>query len=144
MRMLVTISWGASLSLPAFSMASFTITSRSPSTLTTTRRAFSATKGERVSAAGEALQMLPPTVPLLRIWVEPTVEEAMERKGTCLRRTSDSLTSVWLVMAPMRMESSRTSMPRSSGSACTSIRYSTSFRREEPSRSCTIRSVPPA
>ena len=65
--------------------------------------AFSATKGDRVSAAGEALQMLPPTVPLLRIWVEPTVEEAIERKGTCLRRTSDSLTSVWLVIAPMRM-----------------------------------------
>jgi hypothetical protein len=59
-------------------------TRRVPSLEDTSTSAAEAYKGGRPSPAGEAVPRLPPTVPRLRIWGEPTVREAIARPGSLL------------------------------------------------------------
>ena len=54
-----------------------------------------------MSAAGDALQMLPASVARFRIWTEPTTAAASASAGKCRRTSGSAATSVITVVAPM-------------------------------------------
>src|SRR5205814_801769 len=69
-----------------------TETWRVPAFDASSTHASDASSGGRASPAGEAVPRLPPTVPRLRIWGEPTVRDAMARPGS--RSPSSSINRV--------------------------------------------------
>jgi hypothetical protein len=71
-----------------------------PRTDATSTTAGTATSGGCASPAGDAEPRLPPTVPRLRIWGEPTVRDAMASPGN---RSANSVTiRLYGTVAPSR------------------------------------------
>ncbi len=95
-----------------------------------------------MSAAGDALQMLPARVARLRICTEPTTVAASASAVNRRRTRSSAATSVMTAVAGM---TSRPSSSRIAGSS-SAIRLTstTTDGRADPSRSRITRSVPPA
>ncbi len=94
-----------------------------------------------MSAAGEALARLPPSVPRLRIWGPPMTAQAGGSAGAKRATSGDSRISACEVPAPIQSSSPRSSIPRRSGTAL----MSNSVPRETaPSFAFTSTSVPPA
>ena len=63
-------------------------TTRRPRTDSTSTRARQASSGGWASPAGDAVARLPPTVPRLRIWGEPTVRAASASPGQAAASSS--------------------------------------------------------
>ena len=53
-----------------------------------------------MSPAGEALAMLPPSVPRFWIWAAPIVAAASTSAGRCSRQSAERRISVYVVSAP--------------------------------------------
>jgi len=98
-------------------------------------------RGGRVSPAGEAVQMLPPRVPMLRMGGDPSVATALASTGRCFRTPGCSRISVSDVHAPIWNPCASSRMPVSSGIRSRQISERACSWR---ARSFTSRSVPPA
>ncbi len=95
-----------------------------------------------MSPAGEALAMLPPSVPRFWIWAAPMVAAASTRAGRCSRQSAERRISVYVVRAPRTRPSASSEIPRSA-----SIRDRSSIRSGTGPSSpviATMMSVPPA
>jgi len=68
-----------------------------------------------VSPAGDALQMLPPSVPALRIWSLAKWSQASTSTGRCCRTSGCSMISVIVASVPMRISLPSSVMPDSCG-----------------------------
>ena len=102
-----------------------------------------ASSGGAVSAAGEALQMLPARVARLRIWTEPTTAAASASAGKCGGRRASAAMSVMTVSAPIDSRPSASVMAgRELGNPLGVDDQD--LGRSVPSRRAMIRSVPPA
>ena len=98
--------------------------------------------GPLVSAAGEALARLPPSVPTCRVAGEPTIDAASAMAVQRSRMAGWPASSAWLVVAPIRRPPSVSAIPRSSAIRSSATRSSGSDHL--PCRVPTTRSVPPA
>ena len=94
-----------------------------------------------MSAAGEALARLPPSVPRFRICGPPTTAHAAGRAGANRATAADAIISVWVVAAPIQRSSPRSSIPCSSSTPVTS---NSTSRPTFPSLASIRTSVPPA
>jgi hypothetical protein len=94
-----------------------------------------------LSAAGEALHTLPPTVARPFTWIEPMSFTASATPGHALAKASCSTSSIALVAAPKRNAPSSVVTVVISGMCFTSTSNSGWTR---PERICTSRSVAPA
>ena len=94
-----------------------------------------------LSAAGEALHMLPTMVARPWIWVEPISSTASTTPGHIFLTSGCSPSSAPLTAAPMRKPPCSALISCTSGMPLMSTTSSGSIR---PARSCTRRSVPPA
>ena len=94
-----------------------------------------------LSAAGEALQRLPPSEARPWIWVEPISSSASTTPGQACRTSGCSPSSAPLTAAPIRKPPSSAVIIRVSGMCFTSTISSGLIM---PARSCTNKSVPPA
>ena len=98
-----------------------------------------ANSGGSASPAGDEVPRLPPTVPRLRIWGDPTVRDAIASPGR--RSPSSAISRAYVTPAPTRRRP--LSGPHSVSSAIR-VRSRTPVGRRRSKLSSTIRSVPPA
>ncbi len=137
-----TISPRLRLVRPGPTRKSSSSTVLSPEALMSLTPAPYTSRGGTVSAAGEALQMLPARVARLRICTDPTTTAASARARKCRCTRPSSTMSVMTVEALIERYPSSTRIAGRSSAIC--LRSMTNRGLIDPSRNRIRRSVPPA